>query len=110
VSFQHKELAEGRWHQLSLMEQMAHIGSEVERALNWKAKGNALYCQRAFERALELFDLTLDDRKDFCQLKEIARARETVVDFFAGINQFGATETSLRKYFSCFTYAVRRHD
>ncbi len=30
----HKELASGRWAQLSFVEQMGNIGSEVERALN----------------------------------------------------------------------------
>ncbi|TSC78477.1 MAG: hypothetical protein G01um101429_750, partial [Parcubacteria group bacterium Gr01-1014_29] len=30
--FIHKELAEGRWFQLSLMEQLGNIGSEVGRA------------------------------------------------------------------------------
>lgn len=59
MNYQHKQLAQGRWYQLSFVEQMANIGSEVERALNWKAKDNILYCQQAFERVLELLDLTL---------------------------------------------------
>ena len=33
MSYQHKDLAAGRWGQMSLSEQMANIGSEVERAL-----------------------------------------------------------------------------
>jgi hypothetical protein len=61
MSYQHKNLAAGRWHQLSFLEQMANIGSEVERALNWRRKNNPTYSQRAFERALELIDLTLAD-------------------------------------------------
>jgi len=32
----HKKLAEGRWFQLSLCEQLGNIGSEVDRALHWK--------------------------------------------------------------------------
>ena len=51
--YQHRGLAEGRWQQLSFIEQMANIGSEVGRALSWRAKDNPIYCQRAFERALE---------------------------------------------------------
>ncbi len=39
---------------------MSNIGSEVERALNWQAKGNLAYSQKVFGRALELLDLTLD--------------------------------------------------
>ena len=34
------------------MEQLANMGSEVERALNWKGKGNIEYTTLAFERAL----------------------------------------------------------
>ncbi len=109
MSFQHKQLAAGRWYQLSLVEQMANIGSEVERSLNWRAKNHASYCQLAFERALELMDLTLADPKNITRLKELARVREVMVDFFWGENQFVSTETSWRKYFSCFTYAARKH-
>ena len=32
MSYQHKGLAAGRWSQLSFIEKMANIGSEVERA------------------------------------------------------------------------------
>ena len=60
MNYQHHDLAAGRWSQLTLAEQMANIGSEFERALNWRAKDNADYSRRAFERALELMDLTPD--------------------------------------------------
>ena len=109
MNTQHKQLAQGRWSQLSFLEQMANIGSEVERALNWKAKDNEIYCRQAFERALELLDLTLDDSRNIARLKEVARVREAIVDFFAGSNQFVSTEKSWKKYFSHFTYAARRN-
>jgi hypothetical protein len=105
---QHKELAAGRWKQLPFLEQMANIGSEVERALNWKAKQNFDYSQKAFERALELIDLTLDNVTGRARLKELARLREVIVDFFYGSNQFQSTEISWRKYFLPFNYAARR--
>jgi len=107
MSYQHKELATGRWSKLSFFEQMANIGSEVERALNWRVKNNADYTQKAFERALELIDLTLESTKNYPRLKEIARMREAVVDYFFGTNQFKSSEASWRKYFLCFTYAAR---
>ena len=109
MNTQHNQLAQGRWSQLSFLEQMANIGSEVERALNWKAKDNEIYCRQAFERALELLDLTLDDSRNIARLKEVARVREAIVDFFAGSNQFVSTEKSWKKYFSHFTYAARRN-
>ena len=109
MSPQHKELAAGRWDQLPFVEQMANIGSEVERALNWRAKNNAAYSQQAFERALELVDLSLKGNKSFPRLKELARVREAIVDYFFGTNQFRSTEILWRKYFLNFTYAARKN-
>ncbi len=105
MNYQHKELAAGRWRQLSFIEQMANIGSEIERALNWRAKGNADYSRRAFERALELLDLTLACGGGYPRLKELARTRETLVDYFVYDNEYGSTEESWRKYFQAFAYA-----
>ena len=34
----HKELAQGRWFNPSFFEQMANVGSEVARAINWREK------------------------------------------------------------------------
>lgn len=106
--YQHKELAAGRWRQMPFAEQMANIGSEIERTLNWRAKNNSDYARRAFERALELMDLTLENAQGFARLKELARTREAMVDYFDGTNRYGSTETSWRRYFLPFTYAARR--
>ncbi len=51
MTVQHRGLAGGRWQTLSFVEQMSHIGSEVERALNWREKGNPEYSRKALERA-----------------------------------------------------------
>jgi hypothetical protein len=109
MSYQHKDLAAGRWNQLSFVEQMANIGSEVERALNWRAKHNAAYAQQAFERSLELIDLTLEGLRGYARLKEVARLREALVDYFLGENQFKFTDVSLKNYFLNFTVAARRN-
>jgi len=109
MNYQHKNLAGGRWKSLSFLEQMANVGSEVERALKWRAKHNATYCQKAIERALELVDLTLDSVTSFARLKELARLREVIVDYFFGTNQYGSNEILWRKYFIHFTYATRKN-
>jgi len=93
---------------MPLIERMANIGGEVERALGWRAKNNVDYSRMAFERALELIDLTLEFPDKPSHLKEIARLREALVDYFYGENEFESTESSWRNYFSCFTYAARR--
>ena len=108
MNAQHKELAGWRWRQLPFVEQMANIGSEVERSLNWKNKNDAGRLKSAFERSLELIDLTLEDARNNARLKELARMREAIVGYFTGDNQSGSTDASWRKYFMCFTYAARR--
>ena len=42
MKYQHKNLAKGKWFKLSFFEQMAHIGSEVERAILWRKKAKNL--------------------------------------------------------------------
>ena len=109
MSYQHKDLASGNWNKLSFIEQMANIGSEVQRAINWKKKNNLEYSKKASERALELTDLTLDSASGFPRLKEVARLREAIVDYFFGVNQFVSTNETWQKYFLNYTYAARKH-
>ncbi|KJJ85216.1 hypothetical protein OMAG_000928 [Candidatus Omnitrophus magneticus] len=109
MNYQHKDLAAKRWRELSFLEQMANIGSEVERMLNWRIKKNYDYAQKAFERTLELIDLTLDIDKNYAHLKEVARVREALVDDFTGANQFISSDNSWRKYFLSFAYAARKN-
>lgn len=106
MNYQHKNLAAGRWYSLTLPEQMANIGSEVIRALNWLKKGDKKYSELAVERALELMALTLSDEKNRKRTKEVARMREVILDFFYGKNQYGYTAESLVRYFTAFNYYI----
>jgi len=108
MSVQHKELVAGRWSKMSLAEQMANIGSEVSRALNWQKKGKKDLSQRACNRALELIDMTISPVKKYSTLKELLRVREALVDFFCGTNQFCSSELLWRKYFDHFAYLARK--
>jgi hypothetical protein len=110
MSVQHRDLAAGRWWELSIAEQMGNIGSEVGRAVRWSSR-DPDRARGALERALELFDLTLDDprhRRSVARLREIARAREVVVDFLAASNQYSSTADSLQRYFDAYALAARR--
>ena len=104
----HRDLASGRWWELSLCEQLGNVGSEVGRALLWRTR-NPQISKRAFERALDLMDLTLDDprhRCSFTRLRELARAREVLVDFLVGSNEYQSTADSLKRYFDAFAVAA----
>ena len=103
----HQQLAEGGWHKLSLTEQMANIGSEITRALRWQAKGDKEMMEKALDRGLELFDLTIGDYRWERRLKEICRMREVVGDYFFGKNSYHSTSESLEKYFFYFALAGR---
>jgi hypothetical protein len=110
TSTQHRDLAAGRWWELTLAEQLGNVGSEVSRAARWTDRNPDL-ATRALHRALELLDLTLADprhRKSPARLREISRAREVVADFFAGPNQYRSTASSLQKYFDAYAVAARR--
>ncbi|MDP8292240.1 MAG: hypothetical protein P9M04_00310 [Candidatus Orphnella occulta] len=109
MSIQHKDLAQGRWQKMPFLEQMSNIGSEIQRAVNWKKKNNIEYSNKASVRALELIDITLDNLSGFARLKEICRLREAVVDYFFYSNQFKSTDGSWERYFLSFTYAARKH-
>ena len=105
---QHQELAGGRWQKMSLAEQMANIGSEISRALNWQKKGNTEYQQKAVDRALELLSLSLSAGHSLARTRELARVYEAVVDYFYGDNQFGSDEGLWRRYFDPFVIALGR--
>lgn len=106
MNYRHKDLASGKWNKLSFFEQMANIGSEVERSIKWREK-NKDFSQKAFERALELLDLTIADKKNIKRLKELARLREILADYFAFNNIFNSTEKTWHNYFLAFNFAAR---
>lgn len=104
MKLQHTNLAKGRWQKMPLYEQMANIGSEVERAMSWQNKGNEKYSKMAFYRALELLNLTKKAHSEYPKLKEVGRVYELLVDYFEGENVFKTSDTFLKKYFYNFMY------
>ncbi|MEO0185960.1 MAG: hypothetical protein ABIL20_09205 [candidate division WOR-3 bacterium] len=107
MTYQHKELANGRWFEFSFIDQVANIGSEVVRAISWREK-NREYSIKAIERALELLDLTVADKKNRGRLKELLRLREVLVDYFYFDNQYGSSDKLWHSYFYPFFHAARK--
>ena len=70
-----RALAAGRWFELPLVEPLAHVGSEIE-------------------RALELLDLTIADTKHRSRLRELTRLGEILPDYFWFDNRYGSTDES----------------
>lgn len=106
MKYEHKNLADGRWDSLTFLEQMANIGSEVLRTINWRKK-NKEYSDKAFDRALELLGMTIDDKKNNIRLKELFRLREVLADYFVFDNEYKSSDDLWQKYFYPFNYAAR---
>jgi len=106
MSYQHASLAAGRWQTLSLVEQLANVGSDVARAHRWEGKDPAL-CEKAFVRALELLDLTIQDPRWKGRRKELARVRELLCDAMLGGTLYKTDLASLDRYFFHFAVAAR---
>lgn len=107
MTAQHQDLAAGRWAKLTFIEQLANIGSEVERTINWRNKNNTEYSRLAFERALELIDLTIKGEKNISHLNELTRVREALADHFFFANSYNSTDKNWQDYFFAFNYAAR---
>ncbi|MBI1957380.1 MAG: hypothetical protein HYS44_02905 [Candidatus Niyogibacteria bacterium] len=102
----HKELAAGRWRNLSLCEQLANIGGEVSRARLWQKKDPAVF-DRAVTRALELFELTLSDSRWHGRWREIARSREVFLDTVSDGTEYRDSLERLERYFNDFALCAR---
>jgi len=105
----HAGLAGGRWETLTLAEQLGNAGADVGRAIRAREEGDQGRFTAAFDRALELLDLTLvDSRWSGPRIRELARTREVVCDFLAGDNVYGSSPELLDNYFLAFAIAARR--
>lgn len=104
-NFIHKELAAGGWSKLSLIGQLAHIGSEVGRSSKWQGKDSATF-DGAVARALDLFDLTLADKRWHGRYGEIARARELFCAAALNDDMYRTTLADLEAYFLPFAIAA----
>lgn len=105
----HQELADGKRHQMSIMEQLWNVWSEVSRSLSSYQNNNLTRFQPAFERMLELFSLSLSDkRRDYPKRKEIARLKEYILDYFVWDKQYWQTPENIMKDFNYYGIVANR--
>ncbi len=98
-----------RWAAFSLLEQLANVGSEVDRTIRAHAAGNATRFDSALQRALELFDLTAADaRWRGPRRREILRAREEFCRLFFDASAAPESAAGLQRYFLHFAAAANR--
>ncbi len=103
----HKDLTHEHWFNFSIFEQLANVGADIERAIQWRKNNNLDYSQKAFERALELLDFTIADPKNKKgTLKEILIVREALIDHFVYDDEYKTTDEYWQQYFFDFNYAA----
>ena len=103
ITYIHGEETYSDWGNHSIAYQMGNIGSEVSRSLKWTAKGNHKRADVAIDRALELFDFTIEANKsNHARLSEILIAREEFCDYFFGGNAWHTDPTRMQKYYDGF--------
>ncbi len=89
------------WQQLSLATQMGNIGSALMRAYNCELRHDQRNRNLAYEEALNLIDLTLDDDRwhnPLPRIREIARFREVTADLYAMTSTFKVPLSELIDY------------
>jgi hypothetical protein len=104
----HSNLASGRWQTMKLAEQLGNVGSEYERALRGKERGDTVHFENAFTRMLELLDLTITDpRWKNHRLKELVRLREVLCEELVGDHEQPQNSSNLQNYFLYFGILAR---
>ncbi len=86
---------------------MGNIGSEVHRAVRWHQQQDLPRWEKAFDRALELLDLTIADQRWNTSKRELTRSREAFCSLFFHPNELAIAPDNLEKYFDQFALAAR---
>jgi len=86
---------------MSLKQKMGNLASEVAKSFYWKEKDEKTATETA-QRALELFDLTIDDLAKSPGLGEILKLRSVFCDTFFNLEQFNNSEQAINNYFLPF--------
>lgn len=101
----HQNLDTDRWYKMSLAEQLANIGAEVGRSAKWQKRDEKTF-DGAVARALELFDLTLEDPRWVKRSLELGRLKAVFCDGVLGGQEYGTDLSDFENYFYPFMNLV----
>ncbi len=100
-----------KWIKMPLERQMGNIGSELSRLVHWKKKQNDVNMNAAWDRVLELIDLTvygLNKYKKTSACREVLRLREVLCDYAGDFGHYGADGEKLVEYCTQFVLIGKR--
>src|SRR3989338_8200715 len=78
----HKELTLEKWQGLPKRTQLLNIAAEISRLKSWQDTKDTEKVKECAERAMELLDLTLQDKRWEDKLGELLRVREALGYFY----------------------------
>lgn len=98
-----------RWSKMSIFDQMGNIYSEVGRSFNAKKRHSPRDMDMAVERAIDLFDATVDGliQAKSPKAKEVLRAKEEYLKAVYPSKITPKEIESLDRYFLQFAIAAR---
>jgi len=98
-----------QWAQLTFIEQMGNISSEVGRAIIAHRNGNEVRKARAIDRAIDLFSATVEVNVGIShtyRLREVLRTRDEFLSLFFD-DTFARDAESIERYFMDFAFIAR---
>lgn len=97
------------WQQLDILNQMGNIGSEVGQTTSAARDHDSKRTQAAIERALDLFDATIEvlTKARSPRGKEVLRAKDQFLRLFFD-DRFEQDADAIEQYFMNYALAARR--
>ena len=95
-----------RWFEMPVSMQISNIGSEVNRAIKYRDKGEFDKAARFCDKAIDLWLLTEQDPKNAHRTGEFDCAIEELKDYFLGSNDYGTTADMLKRYYDAFLWKM----
>ena len=91
-----------RWFNMPVGMQISNIGSEVERAIKWKKRGDLQKAENFCKKAIEFWRLSEADPKNKHRCGEFECAIEELQDYFLGDNIYQTNDRILERYYNSF--------
>lgn len=95
-----------RWYDMPVWMQISNIGSEVERAIKWKNRGDRQKAENFCRKAIDFWNLSLSDPKNKHREGEFVSAIDELKDYFLGNNEYKTNDEILRRYYDAFLYRL----
>ena len=94
--------SKARWFEMPVWMQISNVGSEVQRAIRWKKRGDNQKAENFCKKAIEFWRLSEQDPKNKHRVGEFESAIDELRDYFMGENLYGTSDEMLIRYYDAF--------